>query len=79
MTMGGRRQMYGPESLSKITSPTLVIHGEEDNIIGFERSSVFKENIDNAEIKIYPEIGHLPMYEDPVRTANDIIKFFQDH
>ena len=77
MTMGGRRQMYGPESLSKITSPTLVIHGEEDNIIGFERSSVFKENIDNAEIKIYPEIGHLPMYEDPVRTANDIIKFFQ--
>ena len=78
MTMGGRRQMYGPESLSKITSPTLVIHGEEDNIIGFERSSVFKENIDNAEIKIYPEIGHLPMYEDPVRTANDIIKFFQD-
>ena len=78
MTMGGRRQMYGPESLSKITSPTLVIHGEEDNIIGFERSSVFKENIVNAEIKIYPEIGHLPMYEDPVRTANDIIKFFQD-
>ena len=78
MTMGGRRQMYGPESLSKITSPTLVIHGEEDNIIGFERSSVFKENIDNAEIKIYPEIGHLPMYEDPVRTANDIIKFFKD-
>ena len=78
MTMGGRRQMYGPESLSKITSPTLVIHGEEDNIIGFERSLVFKENIDNAEIKIYPEIGHLPMYEDPVRTANDIIKFFQD-
>ena len=78
MTMGGRRQMYGPESLSKITSPTLVIHGEEDNIIGFERSSVFKENIDNAEIKIYPEIGHLPMYEDPFRTANDIIKFFQD-
>ena len=77
MTMGGRRQMYGPESLSKITSPTLVIHGEEDNIIGFERSSVFKENIDNAEIKIYPEIGHLPMYEDPTRTADDILKFFQ--
>ncbi len=78
MTMGGRRKMYGPESLSKITAPTLVIHGEEDNIAGFERSLVFKENIDNAEIKIYPEIGHLPMYEDPARTANDIIKFFQD-
>jgi len=78
MTMGGRRKMHGPESLSKITAPTLVIHGEEDNIIGFERSLVFKENIDNAEIKIYPKIGHLPMYEDPARTADDILKFFQD-
>ena len=78
MTMGGRRKMYGPESLSKITAPTLVIHGEEDNIIGFERSLVFKENIDNAEMKIYPKIGHLPMYEDPARTADDILKFFQD-
>tara|TARA_X000000368_G_scaffold370069_1_gene318976 strand:+ start:984 stop:1955 length:972 start_codon:yes stop_codon:yes gene_type:complete len=77
MTMGGRRKMHGPESLSKINAPTLVIHGEEDNIIGFERSLVFKENIDNAEMKIYPKIGHLPMYEDPARTADDILKFFQ--
>ena len=78
MTMGGRRKMYGPESLSKITAPTLVIHGEEDNIIGFERSFVFEENIDNSKIKIYSNVGHLPMYEEPVRTANDIIRFFQD-
>ncbi len=78
MTMGGRRTMYGPEALSKITVPTLVIHGEEDNIIGSERSLVFEENIDNAKIKIYPNVGHLPMYEEPVRTANDIIRFFQD-
>ena len=62
MTTGGRRTMYGPEALSTITVPTLVIHGEEDNIIGFERSLVFEENINNAEIKIYPKIGHLPMY-----------------
>ena len=79
MTMGGRRTMYGPEALSKITVPTLVIHGEEDNIIGFERSFVFEENIDNSKIKIYSNVGHLPMYEEPVRTANDIIRFFQDH
>jgi len=77
MTMGGRRKMHGPEVLSEITAPTLVIHGEEDNIIEFKRSLVFEENIDNATIKIYPRIGHLPMYEDPVKTANDIKAFFQ--
>ena len=78
MTMGGRRAMYGPEELSAIVSPTLVIHGEEDNIINVNRSSIFEENINNVVLKIYPQIGHLPMYEDPINTASDIKEFFQD-
>ena len=78
MTMGGRRAMYGPEALSAIVAPTLVIHGEEDNIINVKRSFIFKEKIKNVTFKIYPKIGHLPMYEDPVRTASDIKEFFRD-
>ena len=78
MTMGGRRAMYGPEELSAIVAPTLVIHGEEDNIINVNRSSIFEENINNVVLKIYPKIGHLPMYEDPINTASDIKEFFQD-
>ena len=78
MTMGGRRAMYGPEALSEIVAPTLVIHGEEDNIINVKRSFIFEENINNVKLKIYPGIGHLPMYEDPVRTASDIKEFFRD-
>ena len=78
MSMGSRSQMYGPELLSEIKAPTLVIHGEEDNIIPFERSLVFEENIDNVELKIYPRIGHLPMYEAPHKTANDIKSFLQN-
>ena len=78
MTMGGRRAMYGPEALSEIVAPTLVIHGEEDNIINVKRSLIFKENMNKVKLKIYPEIGHLPMYEDPIRTARDIREFFRD-
>ena len=77
MTMGGRRAMYGPEALSAIVAPTLVIHGEEDNIINVKRSFIFKEKIKNVKFKIYPKIGHLPMYEDPVRTASDIKNSFE--
>ena len=77
MTMGGRRGMYGPEALSAITLPTLIIHGKEDKVINFKRSFIFEENINSAELKIYPKIGHLPMYEDPIRTASDIREFFQ--
>ena len=54
------------------------LHGEEDNIINVKRSFIFEEKIKNVKFKIYPKIGHLPMYEDPVRTASDIKEFFRD-
>jgi len=75
MGFGSRDRMYGPEIFKKIIAPTLVIHGKEDNIIGVESSESFKKNIKHAEVKVYLDTGHLPMYEDPKRTANDIIKF----
>ena len=50
----------------------------KDNIIEVKRSFIFKEKIKNVKFKIYPKIGHLPMYEDPVRTASDIKEFFRD-
>lgn len=78
MSMGSRSKMHGPESLSRIEAPTLVIHGDKDNIIPIERSQVFGEYIDNVEVKIYSQIGHLPMYEDPNKTANDIKSFLQN-
>ena len=78
MSMGSRSKMHGPESLSRIEAPTLVIHGDKDNIIPIERSQVFEEYIDNVEVKIYSQIGHLPMYEDPNKTANDIKSFLQN-
>ena len=75
MGFGSRDRMYGPEIFKKIAAPTLVIHGKEDNIIGVESSESFEKNIKHVEVKVYLETGHLPMYEDPKRTANDIIKF----
>ena len=75
MGFGSRDRMYGPEIFKKIIAPTLVIHGKEDNIIGVESSESFKKNIKHVEVKVYLDTGHLPMYEDPKRTANDIIKF----
>ncbi len=78
MSMGSRSKMHGPESLSRIEAPTLVIHGDKDNIIPIERSQVFEEYIDKVEVKIYSQIGHLPMYEDPNKTANDIKSFLQN-
>lgn len=65
-----------PEILNDIQAPTLIIHGEEDNIIPYVSSYNLAEYIPKNQLIIYPEIGHLPMYEAPDRVANDIKDFF---
>ena len=52
--------------------------GEEDNIISVESHLQFSENIADVQVKIYPKIGLLPMYEAPSRTAEDIKKFLSE-
>ena len=65
------------EVLRNIIAPTLIIHGEEDNLINVDSSKLYQENIPKVEVKIYSNIGHMPMYEDPERTANDIKEFIK--
>ena len=75
MFSGDRYGNETPEIFKQISAPTLVIHGEEDNLIEVESSKHFEENIPEVTVKIYSNIGHLPMYEDPERTAEDIRDF----
>nr|MCS5548560.1 alpha/beta hydrolase [SAR86 cluster bacterium] len=75
MFSGDRYGNETPAIFKQISVPTLVIHGEEDNLIDVESSKHFEENIPEVAVKIYPNIGHLPMYEDPERTAKDIRDF----
>ena len=75
MFSGDRYGNETPEIFKQISAPTLVIHGEEDNLIDVESSKHFEENIPEVTVKIYSNIGHLPMYEDPERTAKDIRDF----
>lgn len=79
LSMFGERRGYqeDPNILKSIKAPTLVIHGREDNIIPFESSFIFREYLNDVELKIYPNIGHLPMYEAPETTAIDIKTFIE--
>ena len=79
ISMFGNRRGYqeDPDILASIEAPTLVIHGREDNIIPYESSFIFQEYIKDVELKIYPNTGHLPMYEAPEKIANDIKKFIE--
>ena len=61
--------------LKEIQAPTLIIHGREDNIIPFTSSINLDKYIKSSELRIYPEVGHLPMLEVPEKVAEEIKGF----
>ena len=71
-----RGDNHNADTLRSIASPLLAIHGEEDNIIPYSSSFIFEDNIKDVELKIYPNVGHLPMYEAPEKVAEDIKQFY---
>lgn len=63
--------------LSKITAPTLVLHGEQDVIIPPSDGRKFAAAIPGAGLITYPNAGHLPQYEIPDQSAADVAAFLE--
>ncbi|MFZ5452736.1 MAG: alpha/beta fold hydrolase [Thermodesulfobacteriota bacterium] len=49
----------------KISMPTLVIWGEEDEVIPLAVGRNFKRDIKGAQLVVFPRCGHLPQEEEP--------------
>lgn len=65
------------EKLSKVTVPTLILHGRDDHLIAPVSAEKFKDAIPGSELVFYPDTGHLPQWEQPDRTATDIGSFVE--
>ncbi len=61
--------------LSSITTPTLVLWGEEDDFVPIEDAYVMKKEIANASIVTFPGIGHTPHKKIPEELVGEIEKF----
>ncbi len=61
-------------SLGSIHSPTLIIGGEQDKIVGAEASRQLHEGIPGSELYMYPEYGHAA-YEEGKDFSRRIITF----
>ncbi|WP_201623981.1 alpha/beta fold hydrolase [Psychrobacter immobilis] len=55
--------------------PTLVVWGEQDQIIKPETVKLIKEIIPQSEVIMMPEVGHVPMVEALDKTADDYKAF----
>jgi pimeloyl-ACP methyl ester carboxylesterase len=64
-----------PLDLRKITIPSLIVHGEEDNLVDIRFIDHFIEQIPNAKLISYPKIGHMIPMETPLQLSEDIKDF----
>ena len=63
--------------LAAIKCPTLVLSGDEDNIIPNSLSVEMANNIHNAKLVILPNCGHLPQPEQPQATADALVEWLR--
>ena len=64
-----------PLDLRKITIPSLIIHGEEDNLVNIRFIDHFIEQIPNSKLISYPKTGHMIPMEVPLQLSEDIREF----
>ncbi len=60
---------------SNLQTPTLIVTGEKDQIIPPASVKAFAQVFPKSQTKVMPEIGHLPMLEDPKSAAADYLAF----
>jgi pimeloyl-ACP methyl ester carboxylesterase len=79
MSLGAGDIVASNALLSTIKVPTLILWGEIDPIIPVSSAQKFKDAIPQAEMMLYPGIGHLPQIENPARSAADAADFLARH
>jgi pimeloyl-ACP methyl ester carboxylesterase len=65
--------------LSRITAPTLVIHGESDRLVPPENGKLIAQNILGSELVVLPHAGHIFTTDQPQAAQAAILKFLAAH
>ncbi len=61
--------------MGEISAPVLILHGEVDSLVPMVVGDRFHHLIDDSEMKVYENVGHMIMMERPERTAADVDAF----
>ena len=61
-----------------IKAPTLILWGEEDNLIPVSSARWFHEAMPASRLIIYPRVGHAPMEEVADQSAKDVAAFLTE-
>jgi pimeloyl-ACP methyl ester carboxylesterase len=72
----GRRRYWA--AVDAIEVPTLLVHGAADRLIQDHVTDSLVEHRPDWAFRSYPDLGHVPMLEDPRRVADDIAAWVAD-
>lgn len=61
--------------LDSITAPTLIVWGDQDEVLSPTAAAAFGRGISGSEVIVMPGVGHLPHLERPRATARDYLRF----
>jgi pimeloyl-ACP methyl ester carboxylesterase len=65
------------DTLRRLKTPALVVHGEEDAIVLIRSGEATAATIPNAELARYEQTGHTPFIEAPARFDADLAGFVE--
>jgi pimeloyl-ACP methyl ester carboxylesterase len=71
-----QRIIFGSsERIKNIKTPTLIIWGEDDQLIDVSNAYLFEKDIQGSELAVIPKTGHVPMEENPSAFLAALNKF----
>ena len=66
------------QRIAQISHPTLVLWGEQDDVLGIEDADKFARAIANSQLKWIKQSGHTPHLDQPQASADAILPFCRE-
>lgn len=74
-TLAGLFEATPPTEAGTISTPTLIIWGGQDELLPQADRDALAAAIPGSRLVVYPETGHLVLWEEPARIASDLTAF----
>jgi pimeloyl-ACP methyl ester carboxylesterase len=68
-----------PAPIKTISKPTLIIWGDQDQLINVSNAYLFNKDIKGSKLVVLQNVGHAPMEETPTKVAAEIATFLKLH
>lgn len=63
------------QRVAGLMAPTLIVWGAQDRVINVASADILHRLMPSSRVIVMPDVGHLPMIEQPRRCAEDYLRF----